>query len=119
MKADLRIPKGAFQGTEIITMTVNDEYAAIHFYPEMVFFKNLKFFQSFEGLDLENYQTGKLDFVFITDDGTLELIKKNGVQVVFPQGIVRVQNAKLPHFSRYGWIRKPAGPIQYPDIKID
>ncbi|MGB5531393.1 MAG: hypothetical protein WBQ32_15600 [Ignavibacteriaceae bacterium] len=120
IQADLRIPEGAFQGTETITMTVDDEYAAVHFYPEMVFDDTLKLFQSFEGLHLENYPTGTIDFVFIRDDGSLELIKKNGVQVVVPQGIVRVQNAKLLHFSRYGWIKK-SGPIFqiYPDIAID
>lgn len=115
MKADLRIPEGAFQGTETITMTVDDAFTAIHFYPEMVFEDTLRLFQSFEGLHLENYPTGILDFVFIDDDGTIELIKKNGVQIVVPQGIVRVQNAKLVHFSKYGWIRKPVISIQYQD----
>ena len=107
IKADLRIPAGAFQGTEVITMTVDDENAYIHFFPSMIFNNTLRLFQSFEGLHLENYQTGTIDFVFIRDDGSVELIKKNGLQVVVPQGIVRVQNAKLLHFSRYGWIRKP------------
>jgi hypothetical protein len=117
---DLRIPESAFQGTKIITMTVDDEYAAIHFYPEMVFADTLKLFQSFEGLHLENYSTGTLDFVFISDAGTIELIKRNGLQVVKPQGIVRVQNAKLLHFSKYGWIRKSEGPITIePIVDID
>ena len=118
INADLRIPAGAFQGTKTITMTVDDEYASIHFYPSMVFDDTLRLFQSFEGLHLENYSTGTLDFVFIRDDGSIEFIKKNGLQVVVPQGIVRVQNAKLLHFSRYGWIRKPEF-INYPDIDID
>jgi hypothetical protein len=118
--ADLRIPEGAFQGTKIITMTVEDEYAAIHFYPEMVFADTLRLFQSFEGLHLENYSTGTLDFVFIQDDGSIELIKRNGLQVVSSQGIVRVQNAKLLHFSKYGWVRKPEGPINVdPVVDLD
>lgn len=120
IKADLRIPEGAFRGTETITMTVDDEYAAVHFYPEMIFDDTLKLFQSFEGLHLENYPTGTIDFVFIADDGTVELIKKNGVQVVVPQGIVRVQSAKLLHFSRYGWIKKSGPSFEiYPDIIND
>jgi hypothetical protein len=118
IQTDLRIPEGAFQGTETITMTVDDEYAAVHFSPKMIFADTLRLFQSFEGLHLENYPTGTIDFVFIADDGSIELIKKNGVQVVVPQGIVRVQNAKLLHFSRYGWIRKPVH-IQYQDIRFD
>ena len=105
-EVDLRIPSGAFQGSETITITVDSDSAAVHFYPEMVFAKELRLFQSFEGLNLENMQTGTIDFVFIRDDGSIELIKKNGTQIVVPQGIVRVQNANLLHFSRYGWIRK-------------
>ena len=117
--ADLRIPEGAFQGTKMITMTVDNEYAAIHFYPEMIFADTLKLFQSFEGLHLENYSTGTLDFVYIHDDGSIELIKKNGIQVINPQGIVRVQNAKLLHFSRYGWIRKTVSPIQIDPVTYE
>lgn len=120
IKADLKIPEGAFQGTETITMTVDDEYAAVHFYPEMIFDDTLKFFQSFEGLSLENYPTGTIDFVFIGDDGSIEFIKKNGVQVLVPLGIVRVMNAHLLHFSRYGWIKKSEPIFQiYPDIIND
>jgi hypothetical protein len=105
IKADLRIPPEAFRGIETITMKVDNKYAAIHFYPTMVFKDTLRLFQSFEGLNLEEYPTGTIDFVYISDDGSISLIKKNGVQVIVPQGIVRVQNAKLTHFSRYGWVR--------------
>jgi hypothetical protein len=112
--ADLRIPAGAFTGTENISITVDNEYAAIHFLPSMVFADTLRLFQSFGGLDLKDYSNGTLDFVFIDDEGNIELLKKNGVQVNVPQGFVRVQNAKLLHFSRYGWIRNPVGPIPYP-----
>ncbi len=119
IEVDLRIPAGAFQGTKNITMIVDDNYAAVHFYPEMNFDDTLRLFQRFKGLHLENYVTETFDFVFIRDDGTIELIKNNGLQVVAPQGIVRVQNAKLVHFSRYGWIRKSETPIQYQDINCD
>ena len=105
-EVDLRIPAGAFQGSETITITIDSDSAAVHFYPEMVFADTLRLFQSFEGLNLENMQTGTIDFVYVRDDCSIELIKKNGTQIVVPQGIVRVQNAKLLHFSRYGWIRK-------------
>lgn len=118
MGVDLRIPAGAFQGTKTITMVLDDEYTAFHFYPQMAFDDTLRLFQYFEGLHLEEYQTGTFDFVYLADDGSVELVKKNGLQVVKPQGIVRVQNAKLVHFSRYGWVRKFSSPEQiYPDIK--
>ncbi len=107
VKVDLRIPAGAFQGIKIITITVDQTDAAVHFYPAMVFDNTLRLFQSFEGLNLDGYATGTIDFVYIRDDGSMELIKKNGTQIILPQGIMRVQNAKLNHFSRYGWVRSP------------
>jgi hypothetical protein len=112
--ADLQIPAGAFTGTENISITVDSEYAAIHFFPSMVFADTLRLFQSFRGLDLSNYSNATLDFVFIDNEGNIELIKKNGCQINIPQGFVRVQNAKLLHFSRYGWVRNPVGPIPHP-----
>lgn len=120
IEADLRIPAGAFEGYKTITMILDDEYAAFHFYPHMAFNDTLKLSQSFKGLNLEGYPTGTLDFVYISYDGTLELIKKNGLQVVIPQGLVRVLNAKLLHFSRYGWIKKSGSDLSvYPDIRHD
>ena len=117
---DLRIPPNAFQGIKTITVVMDDEYCAFHFYPQMVFDDTLKLFQYFQGLHLDEYPTGTFDFVYLSDDGSVELIKKNGLQVVVPQGILRVQNAKLLHFSRYGWVRKLGSLGQvYPDIDID
>ena len=107
VKVDLIIPADAFQGTKTITITVDQTDAAVHFYPAMVFDDTLRLFQSFEGLNLDGYSTGTIDFVYIRDDGTAELLKKNGTQIILPQGIMRVQNAKLIHFSRYGWVRYP------------
>ena len=105
--ADLTVPAGAFEGNKTITVTVDNDYAAVHFYPSMTFAKPLKLTQSFTGLDLSNYHTGTIDFVFIDDNGVVETIRDNGVQINLPQGFVRVLNAKLPHFSRYAWTRGP------------
>jgi|PlaIllAssembly_1097288.scaffolds.fasta_scaffold06403_4 hypothetical protein len=106
ISSDLYITAGAFEGLKTISMTVDDNYAIIHFSPEMVFADTLRLFQHFEGLELDQYPTGTIDFCFVGENGKIEIIKKNGLQIIVPQGIVRVQNAKLLHFSRYGWIRK-------------
>lgn len=105
--ASLTIPPGAFKGARKITIEVDDEFAALHFYPPMTFEKPLMLTQSFTGLDLRNHHTGTIDFSYIGDDGSFECIRKNGVQMIVPQGLVRVLNARLSHFSRYGWTRGP------------
>ncbi|MBT8378915.1 MAG: hypothetical protein KJN64_06780 [Ignavibacteria bacterium] len=114
LEADLIIEPGSFQGIETITMTIDDEFAAIHFFPEMYFQDTLKLTQRFKGLDLANFEKGKLDFVFIHEDGTIELIQREGLKINKKNGSVKVNNARLLHFSRYGWIRSPEGPIPYP-----
>lgn len=108
IEADLTIPKGAFQGVKTITMTVDTQNATVQFFPEMVFNKALKLSQYFKGINLDDYPNGTIDFYYILNDESVELIEKNGIQVVHPQGLLRVLNAKLQHFSRYGWIRKSA-----------
>ena len=103
----LKIPKHAFQGTETITMSVDDEFAAVHFEPAMVFNKKLKLDLEFTGLDLENmgFEDGKWDFAYISDDGQIEWVKNNGIYFDLEDGLLSVHNAKLHHFSRYGWCR--------------
>jgi len=103
----LKIPKHAFQGTETITMSVDDEYAAVHFEPAMVFNQKLKLDLEFTGLDLENmgFEDGEWDFAFISDDGEIEIVKKDGVEIDIDEGELSVEKAKLHHFSRYGWCR--------------
>jgi len=106
---DLRIPKNAFTGTKNITMTLDDEFTAIHFYPEMNFNKTLLLTQYFQCIDLipilSNWAR-RIDFVYINDDGEIEIIQKNGIGINNLLGLVKVINARLHHFSRYGWIRK-------------
>ena len=87
-------------------MTIDTQDATIQFFPEMIFNKELKFSQYLKGIKLDDYPNGTIDFYYITTSGSVELVKKNGIQIVRPQGLLRVLEAKIPHFSRYGWIRK-------------
>jgi len=104
----LNIPKNAFTGTQTITMTLDDEYAYIHFYPEMDFNKDLILNQYFQGIDLIQFGGNylqEMDFVYIDDDGKLEVIEKNSVTLNNIIGLVKIEGARIPHFSRFGWIR--------------
>lgn len=110
----LEIPKKAFHGTKTITMTLDDEYASIHFDPGMNFKKDLILNQYFQGIDLfffrGNYME-EMDFVFIDDDGNIEMMERNGVTLNKQIGLIEVLDAKIPHFSRFGWVRKQASGI--------
>ena len=110
MYVKLEIPKKAFNGTKTITMTVDNNFAIVHFYPEMNFSKSLTLNQYFQGIDLIEFMDDdyieKTDFVYIDDDGLIEPILRNLTVINKMLGLIKVEDAELQHFSRYGWIRK-------------
>jgi hypothetical protein len=46
------------------------------------------------------------DFVYYGIGGLVH-VQNNGVVVNMPKDEIKVMNAKLPHFSRYGFTRRP------------
>ena len=105
--AQIIIPANAFTGDVPVTMTIDDEYAAVWFTPHMVFSEPVTLKMSFKGIDLNELMlaSGKYDLMYISDDGTFELVGHDEVQVIESQGEIRVQKAYLNHFSRYGFTR--------------
>ena len=101
----MTIPAGAFTGQQTITLTADDQYAALKCYPAMVFSQSLSLDFSYTGLTLNrnNLANGVTGFYFIADDGTIQPVSSKGVVVNVSQGRVAVNNAKIDHFSRYGW----------------
>jgi hypothetical protein len=106
--ARLRVLENSFPGNENITMIPNIEDLSIQLSPEMTFNREVRLDLIFTGIDLEKFgytATGTYDFAFFADNGDIELIESDKSQVNIPQKKISVQNAKLNHFSRYGWIR--------------
>ena len=58
------------------------------------------------GLDLSGVNPANVDFVYLNNDGTIEQIIYENLEVIVSQGCLRVSNAYLPHFSRYGFVNK-------------
>ncbi len=107
IEAKLKIPKNAFEGTVFITMMIDDEFAAVQFYPAMQFDKTLTLNLKFEGLDLEGigFDDDELEFIYVGEDGTMETIETDKNEIDIDEGKLSVKKAKLYHFSRYGWSR--------------
>jgi hypothetical protein len=105
--AKLKVKKNSYRGHVDITLTIDDEFAAASFSPHMVFNKPLELDLKFEGIDLEqlNLIEGDYDFVFIDDNGDIEIIQYNGLHVIESQGKIWVTKANLNHFSRYAFAR--------------
>ncbi|MDX1702220.1 MAG: hypothetical protein R3250_16455 [Melioribacteraceae bacterium] len=104
----LRILPGSYQGIRNIEMILNPEDASIQFYPEMTFTRDVRLDLWYKGIDLQamGYTlSGDVDFAYFADNGDIELIENTKSSVDIRKNKIEVRNAKLSHFSRYGWIR--------------
>ena len=106
MLVDLVIPPHCFTGQRNITLNIERDFALVNCSPQMEFKMPLHLVQTFTGLDLQNYETEEIDFVYIGKNGRFEHVDRTAIVVNKLLGIVTVLDAKLNHFSRYGWVRK-------------
>jgi hypothetical protein len=104
VSAILNIPKDAFQGTETITISTDSALAALNFSPAMEFDNPLNLTLEYSGLDLKTLGlTSDIEFVFMGDDGIIEPTLNDGIKSQHSQGALKVINAKLTHFSKFGF----------------
>jgi hypothetical protein len=104
----LRILPGSYQGIKNIEMILNPEDASIQLYPEMTFTRDLRMDLWYKGIDLQAMgyaSSGNVDFVYFVDNGDIEIIENSKSSVDLSKNKIEVRNAKLSHFSRYGWVR--------------
>ena len=108
VKATITVPAGAYKRSKLISMRTDSHLPAMEFQPSGEFDLPLKLDLKITGMQLERYglQDGKTDFFYIADDGTITLIKNDGLNVNLGDKKAEVKGAKLNHFSRYGFIRK-------------
>ena len=89
-------------------MFLNPEDASIQLYPEMTFARDVRMDLWYIGVDLQAMgytSSGDVDFVYFADNGDIEIIENNKSSVDLNKDQIKVMNARLNHFSRYGWIR--------------
>ena len=106
IKAELKFPKDCFIGTKNITMQINSSFGTATFSPHATFEKCAVYNAEFKGLDLSGIAPGSIDFVYKSEKGKYEKIEESKIEVDLKEGKLKVKDAKLPHFSRYGFIRK-------------
>jgi hypothetical protein len=101
----MTIPAGAFSDVRTITLTADDQYAALICSPAMVFDKSLLLDYSYTGLNLKSINIPKVKngFYFIPDSGNLEQVESTGYLIDKKSGTLAVSGAKINHFSRFGW----------------
>ena len=104
IEAKATFPMNSFNGIKLITMTIDDRTCTATFSPSMVFNKPVVYNVTFTGVDLSAVDASKVRFAYLASNGSIELASNEGVTVDPVTGTLKVKNAKIPHFSRYGFV---------------
>jgi hypothetical protein len=104
VKAKIEFKKGAFSGIKYITMYLNSESGNATFLPHTTFNIDAIYNADIRGIDLNGITKQNVKFVYQAEDGTYEYIDNTNLDVDVNNGKLKVDNARLPHFSRYGFV---------------
>jgi hypothetical protein len=102
----LAFPAGAFSGSALITQSHDDSTCSTTFGPSMSFLKPLTFTITYTGINVTNYDPADIAFAYLNLDGKVQFAVHSGITVDKVRKILKVNKAIIPHFSRYGFIRK-------------
>lgn len=105
----LTFDSGSFVGKKTITITPDVNKGSVQFTPKITFTKPVKLDLSFEKINLRNLgfnSNSNTDFVYMSDDGKIEFIINNECKIKWDIQKLYVKKALLPHFSKYGFVRK-------------
>ena len=104
INSQLVFPSGSFYGGKTITQTFNTETASLEFGPAMQFNVPVKYTLTISGLDLTGVNLSNLNFVYVAQDGSITGVEYDSITSDLASGTLKVTNAKLNHFSRYGFV---------------
>jgi hypothetical protein len=104
INSTLHFYANSFTGTKTISQTFDTETAAITFGPSMQFNVPVYYTLTITGVDLTGVNPNTLDFVYIDANGNMFAVQKDYVTMDLGTGLLKVKNARLDHFSRYGFV---------------
>lgn len=64
----------------------------------------VKYTLTISGLDLTGINSNTLDFVYVAQDGSITGVVYDSITMDAATGTLKVTNARLNHFSRYGFV---------------
>jgi len=104
INASLSSEKNSYPGIRTLSMTLETNSTVVTFGPEQVFNIPLKYNVTFTGVDLSGINPATVQFAYIAADGSVQYAVNDGIIVNLATGKLGVINARIPHFSRYGFI---------------
>jgi hypothetical protein len=102
--ANAEFQKDSFRGQRYVSMSVNDQFGTTDFSPSGLWLKPVIFNLRITGLDLHDVDPSHVSFVYMAPNGTYREVQYDSIYVNTRWGILQVVNAKLSHFSRWGFI---------------
>jgi hypothetical protein len=100
----LVIHSGSFTGSMVISTYIDDVNFLTTFGPSYIFNQPLEYTLLLQGLDLTGVNPDSVKFVYQASDGSIHECESDGVDVDLNKGKLKVNKAKIPHFSRYGFV---------------
>lgn len=105
-KGWLYFPRESFDGTETISVTIANDIAACDFGPSGIQLDSpARLTLKFNGVEFNGDDDDEIDFQYIDSNGGLATVDYRKLIVNKNQGWVIVIDAKLDHFSRYGFTK--------------
>jgi hypothetical protein len=104
LTSSLIFPKGSHPGKVTFTVSHDDSYCVSTFGPSYKFSKELTLNVKYTGVNLLGINPSTVKFVYLAADGSFQCAQNDGITVNFFTGTLEVINAKIPHFSRYGFV---------------
>jgi hypothetical protein len=102
----LTVPENSFNGTMDISAVFNNRSTTQTFGPSPFTFENtLLLTLEYSGLNLKKIDPSQIDFYYIDNEGQFHKAVYSSITVDVEAGILKVVEAKINHFSRWGWAK--------------
>jgi len=85
-------------------MSINDQCGVATFTPHGTFRRLVIYNLTIQGIDLSNVDPETVKFVYMADNGKYYPADCDAILVNKHSGRIQVVNARLPNFSRYGFV---------------
>jgi hypothetical protein len=98
------VPANAYSGTKVLTQQMGIETYS-EFGPSGVFNQPLLLTYTITGADLSGQSPDDIDFYYMNPNGGFEPVQYDVLEIDVLTGTLKVVNARIHHFSRYGWAK--------------
>jgi hypothetical protein len=106
ISGSLTIPAGAYPGNQNISVSINDSWLYQVYNPSPFLFRNpLILDLKYTNVNLAGIDRDKVGFYFLSENGTYYKASYDSLIFELETGTIGIVNAKIPHFSRWGWAK--------------